>query len=108
MSLPPHGQSLVRKRKQKQKLAELKCASLGYTLGQLFMLLPPRNNFPGGTFREENGNPLQYFLSEKPHEQRSLMGYSLWGGKESDTTEQLSTAQHTTLNTLKKLNYTFR
>ena len=90
MSLPPHGQSLVRKRKQKQKLAELKCASLGYTLGQLFMLLPPRNNFPGGTFREENGNPLQYFLSEKPHEQRSLVGYSLWGGKESGTTEQLS------------------
>ena len=78
MSLPPHGQSLVRKRKQKQKLAELKCASLGYTLGQLFMLLPPRNNFPGGTFREENGNPLQYFLSEKFHGQRNLMGCSPW------------------------------
>ena len=66
MSFPPHGQSLVRKRKQKQKLAELKCASLVYSPGQLFMLLPPINNFPGGTFREENGNPLQYFLSENP------------------------------------------
>ena len=29
-----------------------------------------------------------------PHEQRSLAGYSLRGGEESDTTERLSTAQH--------------
>ena len=28
------------------------------------------------------------------HGQRNLAGYSPWGGKESDTTEQLSTAQH--------------
>ena len=30
------------------------------------------------------------FLPGKPHEQRSLEGYGLWGHKESDTTEQLS------------------
>ena len=30
------------------------------------------------------------FLSEKPHGQRSLVGYSPWGHKESDMTEQLS------------------
>ena len=28
------------------------------------------------------------------HGQRSLVGYSSWGHKESDTTERLSTAQH--------------
>ena len=27
---------------------------------------------------------------ENPHGQRSLVGYSLWGHKESDTTEQLT------------------
>ena len=31
------------------------------------------------------------FLPGKPHEPRSLVGYSPWGCKESDTTEQLST-----------------
>ena len=30
------------------------------------------------------------FLPGKAHGQRSLVGYSLWGHKESDTTEQLS------------------
>ena len=34
------------------------------------------------------------FLLENPHGQRSLKGYSPRGGKESDTTERLST-QHT-------------
>ena len=39
----------------------------------------------------EKGNPLQYCL-ENPHGQRSLVGYSPWGLKESDKTEQLNTA----------------
>jgi len=34
-----------------------------------------------------HGNPLQYSYLEKPHGQRSLVGYSPWGPKESDTTE---------------------
>ena len=38
---------------------------------------------------EENGNPLQYSCLENPHGQRSLAGYSPWGRKESDLTEQL-------------------
>ena len=42
----------------------------------------------------EDGNPPQYSCLENPHGHRSLGGYSLWGCKESDTTEQLSTAQH--------------
>ena len=39
--------------------------------------------------REGNGNSLQYFLQEF-HGQRSLAGYSPWGSKELDTTEQLA------------------
>ena len=38
----------------------------------------------------EHGIPLQYSCLENPHEQRSLVGYSPWGCKESDTTEQVS------------------
>ena len=37
------------------------------------------------------GNLLQYSCLENPHGQRSLVGYNLWGHKESDKTEQLST-----------------
>ena len=43
---------------------------------------------------EWHGNPLQYSCLENPHGQRSLVGYSPWYWKESDTTEQLSTAQY--------------
>ena len=42
---------------------------------------------PGGG----NGNPLQYSCLENPHGQRKLVGYTLGGGKEPDTTEQRST-----------------
>ena len=43
---------------------------------------------PGGG----NGNPFGFpvFLPGKSHEQRSLVGYSPWGHKEMDMTEQLS------------------
>ena len=40
--------------------------------------------FPG----EGNGNPLQYPCLENPCGQKSLVGYSPWGRKESDTTER--------------------
>ena len=40
----------------------------------------------GRSSGEGNDNPLQYFLSGKLHGQRSLMGYSPWGCKESDIT----------------------
>ena len=67
--------------------------------------------FPGGSDRKESscnagdmglipglgrslegghGNPLQYSCLENPQGQRSLVGYSPWGRKESDTTERLS------------------
>ena len=37
---------------------------------------------------EGNGNPPQYSYLENPHGQRSLTGYSPWGRRELDTTEQ--------------------
>ena len=42
----------------------------------------------GRTPGERNGYPL--FLPGEFHEQRSLVGYSPWGCKKSDTTEQLT------------------
>ena len=41
-----------------------------------------------------HGSPLQYSCLENPHGQKSLVGYSPWGRKESDTTEELRPAQH--------------
>ena len=52
--------------------------------------IPGLGRSPGGG----HGNPLQYPCLENPHGQRSLVGYSPWGHKKSDTTEQLSAAQH--------------
>ena len=43
-----------------------------------------------------------YSCLDNPHRQRSLGGYSPWGLKESDTTERLSTAQHTAFITKKR------
>ena len=43
----------------------------------------------GRSLGEGNGTPLQYSCLENPHGQRSLVGYSPQGGKESDTTEHI-------------------
>ena len=43
---------------------------------------------------EGNGKPTPVFLPGESHAQRSLVGYSPWGCKELDMTEQLSTAQY--------------
>ena len=51
-------------------------------------LIPGLGRSPGGG----HGNPLQCSCLENPQGQRSLAGCSLWGRKESDTTERLSTA----------------
>ena len=56
-------------------------------------LIPGMGRSPG----EGNGNPLQYSCLENPHGQRSLVGYSPWGRKESDTTESLSMHAHSWL-----------
>ena len=49
-------------------------------------LIPGLERFPG----EGNSYLFQYFEPGEFHRQRSLVGYSPWGHKESDTTEQLS------------------
>ena len=51
--------------------------------------IPVLDRSPGGG----HDNPLQYCCLENSYGQRSLEGCSLWGQKESDTTERLSTAQ---------------
>ena len=45
--------------------------------------IPGTGRSPGGG----NGNPLQCSWSGESHGQRSLVGYSPWGCKESDMTE---------------------
>ena len=59
-----------------------------YNAGDLGSI-PGLGRSPGGG----HGNPLQYSCLENSRGQRSLAGYSPWGCKESDMTEQLSTAQ---------------
>ena len=46
-----------------------------------------------------HGNSLQYSCLKSPYGQRSLVGYSPWGLKESDTLNQLSTHTHTHTHT---------
>ena len=38
--------------------------------------------------------PTPAFLPGEPHKQKSLVGYSPWGRKESDTTEHVGTHCH--------------
>ena len=48
--------------------------------------IPGSGRSPG----EGNGNPLQYSCLATPHRERSLVGCSPGGRKESDTTEQVT------------------
>ena len=68
-------------------------------MAQMVKDLPAMGLIPGWgrSPREGNGYPLQYFLLGKSRGQRSLVGYSLWGHKESDTTEQLTLSLHFTI-----------
>ena len=51
--------------------------------------IPELGRSPGG----RHGNPLQYSCLENPQGQRSLVGYSPWGHKKSDTTERIRHTQ---------------
>ena len=68
----------------------LDCKEFACIVGDLGSI-PGLGKSPGGGY----GNPLQYSCLENPHGQRRLVGCNPWGCKESDTTEWLSTAQHT-------------
>ena len=50
-------------------------------------------------------NPLQYSCLENPHEQGSPVGYSPWGHKESDTTEQPGTVHRFVISFLPRSKY---
>ena len=52
--------------------------------------IPGLGRSPGGG----HGNPLQCSCLENPHGHKSLVGYSPWGHKESETIERLSAAQN--------------
>ena len=41
----------------------------------------------GKTLEGGHGKPLQYACLENPHGQKSLASYTLWGRRESNTTE---------------------
>ena len=58
-------------------------------------LIPRSRRAPG----EGNGTPLQYSCPGKFHGQRSLVGYSPQGCKESDTTEGLHFTLYTHTHT---------
>ena len=92
----------------------------------IFLMEQTKSGFPGGSEDKESacnagdqgsipglgrspgdgsGYPLQYSCLENPHGQQSLAGYSLWGCKESDTTEQLTLSfSHLNQWTLSKAN----
>ena len=92
-----------------RKLIQYVCASI-LNMGFLCVPLISPIYFPGGSDNKAsacnagdlgsipglgrspgkgNGNPLQYSCLENPMDQGALGGYSPWGCKESDTTEQL-------------------
>ena len=52
---------------------------------------------------EKEGQPTPVLLHGKSHGRRSVVGYSPWGRKESDTTERLYFHFHTQNN---KINFT--
>ena len=53
-------------------------------------LIPGLGRYPG----EGNGSPLQYSCLGNPVDRTSLVGYSPWGCRESDTTEGLGVHVH--------------
>ena len=80
--------SKIRTELMAQKLKESACNA-----GDLG-LFPGSGRSPG----EANGNPLQCSWPGEFHGQKSLAGYSPWGCKQSDTTEQLTLSLFTVLS----------
>ena len=63
----------------------LRCQESACSAGDLG-LIPGLRRSPGGG----NDNPTPVLLPGESHGQRSMVGYSPWGHKELDTTEQLT------------------
>ena len=63
-------------------------------VAQMVRCLPRRSRFDPSLRKilwKRKWQPTLVLLPGKSHGQRSLVGYSLWGREESDTTEQLHT-----------------
>ena len=81
-------------KKKKKMIARISIiGSAGFQAGLVVKNLPSNTGdlrdaglIPGSgrSLAGVNGNPLQYSCLENPHGQRSLVGYSPWGHKESD------------------------
>ena len=56
-------------------------------VAQLVKNLPTDDSWVGKIPWRRKWQPTPVFLPGESHRQRSLAGYSLWGCKESDTTE---------------------
>ena len=52
--------------------------------------------------RRRAWQPIPVFLSGESHRQRSLVGYSIWGHTESDTTEAILAETSSSYSTLNK------
>ena len=61
----------------------------------------------GKTPRKRARQPTPVLLPEESHGQRSLVGYSPWGHKESDTTGRLSTPLNTAAKTSTNIHWLF-
>ena len=64
--------------------------SMGFARQEYWSGVP----LPSPSLEGVHGNPLQCTCLDNPHWQRTLVGYSPWSHKESDTTEWLSAAQY--------------
>ena len=68
------------------------CVYMGFQVGSVIKSLPFNAGSAGSILGqedplEEGMAPHSIFLPAEPHGQRSLVGYSPWGRKESDMTE---------------------
>ena len=81
--------------RHKIKCHAIRASLVAQTVKRLPAMRETRVHIPGSgrSPGDGNGNPLFFFsqavLPGKSHGWRSLIGYSLWGHKESDTTERL-------------------
>ena len=87
---------------KQSKVKEICDAECAFQVGLVVKNLPA----DAGDVRDKvrslgRGDPLEEGMATTPvflpgefHGQMNLAGYSSWGCKESDTTDQLSTAQH--------------
>ena len=71
---------------------------MGFLCGSVVKNLPAKQEMRVRSLGWEDLSPI--FLLGKSHGQRSLAGYSPWGRKESDMTEQLTLSQFTNCVTL--------